>query len=131
MLLLEIIITVLVAIIIGALFYYVFKYAGPWGSFLTFILVLILAGLAAEAWIEPFGPVYWDVAWVPTVFIILLFALLLAAATPPGTRRSRLETSEEVPPETSRGEAAYVAIGGFFWIFLIFLLIAAIWGIFV
>lgn len=121
---LEIILTILLAAVIGVMFYYIFRYRGPWGTFWSFLLILILAGLAAEAWITPMGPVAWGVAWIPTIFVILLFALLLAAAAPPRpARRIR-----EPVPETEE-EAAVIALSGFFWIFMIFLLVAVIWGI--
>jgi hypothetical protein len=127
---LQILLTIIVAVLIGILFYYVFRKAGPWGKFWTFILVLILAGLAAAAWIPPVGPVFWDIAWIPVVFVILLFALLMAAATPP--ERVERETTE-VPPENLPVEeraSVSVLLSAFFWIFIVFLFFAAIWGIF-
>ena len=68
---LEILFAIAAAILIGVLFYYVFKAAGPWGSFWTFLLILILAGLATAAWIQPFGPVIYDIVWVPILLVIL------------------------------------------------------------
>jgi len=126
---LEILLTILTALLIGVLFYYVFKTTGPWGSLWTFLLILVIAGLASAAWIEPVGPVVYDVAWVPVLFVILLFALLLAAATPlypERTERAEIEAGAE-PPER---ENAAVALGMFFWIFILFFLGIAIWGIF-
>lgn len=123
---LEILLTILIAVVIGILFYYIFRSRGPWGSFWSFLLILILAGLAAEAWIEPVGPVGWGVAWVPTIFVILLFALLLAAAAPPRPER---RITEPVPD--TEEEATVIALSGFFWIFMIFLLGVVIWGLFV
>ena len=110
------------ALFIGVIFYYVFKSSGPWGSFWSFLLILILAGIAANAWITPVGPYYQGVTWFPVLFVILLFALLIAAATPP--RRTRIEAEVEEPEEP-----AAVALGGFFWVLMIFLLIAAVWGL--
>ncbi len=126
---LEIILTIIAAILIGILFYYVFKSTGPWGSLWTFMLILILAGLAAEAWITPVGPIYYDVAWLPTLFVILLFALLLAAASP-STKRE-IEYTEATGTEPPATNAATIALGIFFWFLLIFLFIAVMWGIFV
>ena len=123
---LEILLTILVAVFVGVLFYYAFKSTGPWGSLWSFLLILIIAGLAAEAWIEPVGPVVWDVAWVPTLFVILLFALLLAAATPSYRETTEVEAGTE-PPER---DSAAVALGIFFWIFILFFFGIAIWGIF-
>ncbi len=127
MTIINIVFTILAAIFIGTLFFYVFKFAGPWGTLWSFLLILIAAGLAAAAWVEPVGPVYYDVAWFPIIFVIVAFALLLAAVTPPNSRRG-LEYAEE-GSETLKEETPYVALSGFFWIFLTLLIFAAIWGI--
>jgi hypothetical protein len=121
MLFTEILFAIIGAVLIGVLFYYIFKVSGPWGSFWSFLLILVLAGLAAAAWIPPIGPVFYDFAWLPTLFVILMFALLIAAATP----SSRELETEPTPTE----ERAAIALGGFFWFFLILLAIAAIAGL--
>ena len=124
----QIFLTIIVAALVGVLFYYIFKKAGPWGTFWSFLLILILAGVAAAAWIPPVGPIYQDVAWIPVLFVILLFALLLAAATP-GRRRGR---PPEAPPPEKYGRGAFtaiVALGVFFWLFIFFLFLAAILGV--
>jgi hypothetical protein len=120
--LLEILTIVFAAIVIGSLFFFVFKTAGPWGSFWIFILILILAGLAAAAWVKPFGPVYWNVSWVPVLFVILLFSFFLAALTPPKPERNIIQGSE---PKV----AAMFTLSFFFWFFIVFLLGAVIWGV--
>lgn len=125
---LEIILVIVAAILVGTLFYYVFKISGPWGSFWTFLLILILAGLAAEAWVTPFGPVFYDVAWFPTIFVILIFALILAAASPSARRDVDTNTATTEPRTTS---PAAVAFSVFFWFLLMFLFIAVIWGVFI
>ncbi|MFW6222112.1 MAG: hypothetical protein ACOC3T_00725 [Bacteroidota bacterium] len=133
---LEALLVIIAAVAIGALFYFVFKSTGPWGTFWTFLLVLILAGLVAEAWITPFGPVYYGIAWVPTLFVIILFALLLAAATPSRREEHIIEEKEtRLPPGESRrareaGEATAAVVGIFFWFLIIFLFVAAFWGLF-
>ena len=125
---LQILAIAIVAALVGVLFYYVFKTAGPWGRFWSFVLILILAGIAAAAWIPPLGPVYWDVSWVPVLIVILLFALFLAAATPPRGK-------EKVPPEEHPGPRQYasevVVLNTFFWVFVVLLFIAALFGIIV
>ncbi|MFW5752337.1 MAG: hypothetical protein ACOCW8_03260 [bacterium] len=114
---------IVIALLVGALFYYVFRTAGPWGSFWTILLILLLAGLAAAIWVEPTGPQMYDVAWIPILFVILLFAILLAAATPARSTRN-------LPPETEAElQSDVAAIGGFFWLLLIILAIAVIIGI--
>lgn len=130
---LEIIFTIIGAIIIGVLFYYVFRVTGPWGSLWTFLLVLILGGLATTAWVTPFGPQYNDVAWLSILLIVIFLALLLAAATPPArTRRGPYRSPEERAAEREdiAESSSAAALGLFFYIFIIFLLVAAIVGIF-
>lgn len=127
MVILQIFLIILAALIIGSVFYFLFKSTGPWGSFWIFFLVLMLAGLAAEAWITPIGPVYWDIAWGPVLFVILLFALLMVAAAPPrpGGGIYRPEKMEGMDgPDT-----AIIALSIFFWVFLLFLFGAVLYGI--
>ncbi len=125
---LQVFFTILLALLVGSFFYYIFKYTGPWGSFWTFILILILGGMAAAVWIEPFGPPIYNVAWAPILIVIFLFALFLAAATP-----SRYRTGyqrEESIAEPGEKEAPALAVSAMFWIFLTGLMIAILIGLF-
>ncbi len=124
----QIFFSILLALIVGSFFYYVFKYTGPWGSFWTFVLILILAGVAASAWIEPFGPMFYEIAWAPILVVILIFALFLAAVTPPRYRTKH--PAQENIPEASEEELPVLAISTIFWIFLAALMIAAVIGVF-
>ena len=121
---LGVLLTVLAAVIISAVFYYVFKSTGPWESFWTFLLVLVLAGLAAGLWITPVGPVMWGVAWVPILMAIIIFALLLGAASP---RKEEPVVSNSNRQEPSPRDRKAATIGALFWILLIFLLGIIIW----
>ena len=125
---LQIFFTVLLALLVGSFFYYVFKYTGPWGSFWTFILVLILAGFAASVWIEPFGPPLYNVAWAPILIVILLFALFLAAATPE-RYRTGYHKKENIP-EPGEKDAPVLVLSAIFWVFVAGLLIVSIIGVF-
>jgi len=121
----EILLAIAAAMIIGFFFYSVFKIRGPWGSLWLFMLVLILVGLAAEAWITPIGPEFYGFTWIPTLFVILIFAILIAAASPP-----RREVKADEVDKTDMDESI-IALSAFFWIFIIFLLIAVLAGIWV
>ncbi len=123
----EVLLTILAAVFIGLIFAFALNVRGPWGSFWTFLLILILAGFVAELWITPFGPVYNGFAWFSTLFFILLFALILAAATPP---RRRTPPPPETEPEPGV-EAPAVALTVFFWIMLIFFFVAILWALFI
>ncbi|MFD2515214.1 hypothetical protein ACFSRY_15175 [Pontibacter locisalis] len=125
----------LIAFIVGAVFYFLFKSKGPWGSFWTFFLVVLLGVSLAYVWVRPFGPVYWGVAFFPLLFIGLLFALLLAAATPPGRNRNATrrgyspgtpeDGQSEISPEDDR-----TVLGIFFWTAVILFAALLIAGIF-
>jgi K+ transporter len=121
---LGVLLTVMAAIIVSVLFYYVFKSTGPWENFWIFLLILTLAGLAAGFWIAPVGPVMWGIAWVPILIVIIIFALLLGAASPRQQERT-VTNSENGEPAPQDRKAA--TIGALFWILLIFLLGAIVW----
>lgn len=111
-----------IAVVIGLLFHFAFRRTGPWGSFWSFFLILFLGVWMVSIWATPVGPVYWDVAWFDFIFIGLLIALLMAAATPPNVHR----------PITEAEAAAegVVAIGIFFWFLIIMFISAIIIGLF-
>lgn len=85
----EIIAIIVVALLITAVFSYGFRSRGPWGTFWTFFLVLLLGIWLVAIWIQPIGPVWYRIAWVDLLFVGLLFALLLAASTPTKGRSYR------------------------------------------
>ncbi|MFW5774204.1 MAG: hypothetical protein ACOCWD_05935 [Tangfeifania sp.] len=116
---LGVLLTVVAAVIISAIFYYALKSTGPWESFWTFMLVLSLAGLAAGLWIAPVGPVIWGVAWVPTLMAIIIFALLLGAASP---RKEEPAVTNSNRPEPAPQDKKAATLGALFWVLLIFIL---------
>lgn len=124
----EVIGIILIALLVGSIFYYGFKTSGPWGSFWSFILIIFLGVLFVDAIAEPVGPLYYGVAWFDLIFVGLIFALLLASATPVRPPRG----NEDIVAEEARSEAGggAVALGIFFWFLLIFFLIATFLGIF-
>lgn len=123
----QILSSLFLALIVGSFFYYIFKYTGPWGSFWSFLLVLILAGFAASVWIEPFGPVLYDVSWAPILVVILIFALLLAATSP--KKATRYKVNEKIIGKEEK-DSQPLALSVVFWLFLIVLLTVALMGVF-
>lgn len=113
-------------LVLIALFASAFDNRGPWDSVLAFFIVLLLATWAGGAWIYPFGPVLWGGVWMPFLVMAVIVAVLLAAAVPPD--RSRYGPPEQIDPE--REEAAALAVlgtlGFFFWILVVFLIIAIV-----
>jgi len=120
----EYLLIILGAVFVGVLFYYVFKMKGPWGTFWSFVIILILAGIAAEQWITPVGPIAYGIAWVPTVFVILLFALLMAAISP----SHKMKIPSDNKSERKEKESTALGLSAAFWVFLIFLLFIIVWG---
>lgn len=131
MLFLEILAIIFLAIFIGSIFYFGFRTSGPWGSFWSFLLVIFFGMWVADIWVEPYGPIYWGVAWIDMLFVGLLLAFILAAASP----RRRLprrgkELSESEMLEAARAEAGGVAaFGVFFWLMLIMFITIGIIGL--
>ena len=84
-------------------------------------------------WITPIGPLWYGVAWVDLIFVAIIFALLLAAATPNyryiETEDQNSETVGYVERNRYSRDSA-VALGAFFWFLLLFFIAAAIIGIF-
>lgn len=123
----EFIILLLIAIVIGSVFYYGFKRRGPWNLLWVF-LILFLVAWAGRLWIAPADPVNWGYAWLPVIFWVLLIALLIAAASPGEDRRTAKgnpDNREEVA-ETG-GKTVF---GIFFWLLLLALTTIIIIGLF-
>jgi len=148
----EVLGAIIVAVVISSIFYFAVDARGPWGSFWTFFVIILLVVWAASLWIVPFGYIYWEIAWIPLFFIGLVIAFLLAAlsSTPPRYRRPLffiglviaflLAALSSTPPRYRRSakgsdvnrdvepERTYAAIGLMFWVFVGFMLIAIIAG---
>jgi hypothetical protein len=120
-----VILTIIIAVVVGIFFYYAFRTSGPWGRLWSFITILILAGLAGSVWVTPVGPSFYDVAWVPAFLVILFVALLLTAAAPP-VRKDRQDTPAERDKEPT--PTVYAVMGLFFYILVFFLFFAILYG---
>lgn len=129
--------TVFVAILISSLFYYAFNARGPWGSFWTFFLVILLIIWAASLWLRPIGPLFWGIAWIPLFFVGLLFALLLASLPSAHNRREDKRgdmIDEEIPVDRAEANRRQdlnrttATISGLLWAFMIILLLIILIG---
>lgn len=130
---LEIIVAVIIALLIGAAFFYGFKIRGPWGSFWTFILVVTLGIILVTAIAEPLGPVWWGITILDMLIIGLLFAVILAAATPGRAdieRHQEYYASKRENKEEDHFETR-VNTGTRFWSMVIFFILLAIIAIFI
>lgn len=141
---LEILLILVIALVIGAIFYYGFGRRGPYGAFWAFLLILFLAGLAGRFWITPAGPVVWGFAWLPLIFWVFIIALLIGAATPTEdeevdpardqerivsrTDATRSARDRRIAEDRAESAGALAVFGIFFWILLLLLIIAIIAG---
>ncbi|MFW5644702.1 MAG: hypothetical protein ACOCZL_02205 [Bacteroidota bacterium] len=114
------------ALVITLFFTHILRIKGPWGSFWTFFLIILLAVVTGEAWVEPMGPYYKDVYWLPPLAVGLVIALLLASTTPSPKTRSRIAEKRK---ESDKKSSA-LALGTFFWFLLIFMLVLVVLGFF-
>ena len=119
---------VLISFVITFIFTYLFKNRGPWGSFWIFFTVILLAVFAADAWIGPVGPYFFnEIYWVPPLATGLLIALLLAATTPSPKTRSEIELQKK---EMAKEEKTVVALSTFFWFLFVIMVLLVIAGLF-
>ncbi|MGZ3900630.1 MAG: hypothetical protein ACXVNM_04385 [Bacteroidia bacterium] len=119
----EIVAAFLMALIITVFFSGVLKHSGPWDAIWLVFITIFLASWAGYLWINPFGPMVMGVSIMPIFVVGLIFAFILAAVTVPKRRVVKdLEIKEDIPSDTK------VAIGIFFWIVLILLVVAIVTG---
>ena len=117
-----------IAFLITLVFTFLFKRTGPWGSFWTFFVIVLLGIMAADFWVGPVGPYFLsEIYWVPPLAVGLLIALLLAATTPSPKTRSELELQQK---EIAKENKATAALGTFFWFLFIALVVLIVIGLF-
>lgn len=133
----EFIAAILIALFFTLLIRLAFKVRGPWGSFWSFALILLLGVWAASLWINPVGPVYFGVAWIPLFFVGLTLALVLAAATPTAQEQEAIAVEQgqshpandaESVSRQRKQDTGMAAISGFFWIMIIVFAVAIVSG---
>lgn len=119
----------LVALFFALLFTFIFaagfRRRGPWASLVLFFVVIFLATWAGGIWLHPIGLPVWGVHWMAFLFVGLVISLVLAAAVP---SRQEAPSIELVDPEQERADrrAALGALGVFFWVLIIALIVAII-----
>jgi len=107
---------IMISVLVMFVFSLLFKDRRPAGGPLLFFLVVFLATWAGQLWIQPVGPMYKGIAWVPLIFISVFFSLFVMALSPRVvTERDEIET-----------EATSFAVGIFFWLVLILLVMAIV-----
>lgn len=113
-----------VAVLITLIFALLLRVRGPWGNIWIFFIIILLSVLIAGIYVQPAGPVYREIYWLPPMVVGILIALLLAATTPSPRTRSILSVKEEEKEdEKKKEEADFYTLGIFFWVLFVFMLI--------
>ncbi|MFP4467176.1 MAG: hypothetical protein ACLFP1_09000 [Candidatus Goldiibacteriota bacterium] len=103
------------ALLFSALFTVVFKRRGPWGSFMTFFLVLFFVTWAIGLRMIGFGPYLFGVInWFPFLFVGLIFALILASLSAEGDKKVEIGSERAKP------------FNVYFWLLVVLLVISII-----
>lgn len=117
---------VLIALVLGVLFALLFGalFNGRDGApgFLFVFLLFFLFAWAGGAWIGPLGPALFGVYWLPGLIVTLLVFLLigaLASSRPP-------QTTREAKAELEAAQATQTALGVFFWVLIVGLIVAVV-----
>jgi hypothetical protein len=110
-----------VGLLLTALFAAIFDARGPWDIWWAFLLIVFLAAWVGGVWVTPFGPTLFEVAWLPFLFVGLIFALLMAAIPP-----TRPRTYGKAVAEARAEETAVTVLSIFFWLLIVLMVIALI-----
>lgn len=103
------------------------KRTGLPDALFLFILVFLFAWVAG-VWVQPIGPVLYDVYWTPFVAAGLLYILLLLALLPPAYHHRRRDVNLETPEAAREPEAKAAVFGIFFWVLALALILAIVAG---
>lgn len=122
MFLASLIVSLIVSVILTAVFVWGFRRKGPWASILAFFIVVFLSSWAGGMWISPFGPTVQNIQWLPFAMVGLITALFLAAAVPNWSTRVRTEVGAQ--PERRRPPVALLS--AYYWVAIILLIVTII-----
>jgi hypothetical protein len=111
--------------VIGLLLYYLFKRPGPWGIFWTSLLILMFGGLGANYLIPPEGSTSLAFAWIPAIFVMILFAVPVAITRPPAEKVWTDDSSEKA---YRRNKMVLIV---FFWTIILFVVGGSLVGLLV
>jgi len=122
----EIIFSLIIALIITVVFALGFKNKGPWGTIWAFFLIIFLAVWAASLWLTPRGPFAIGVAWIPIAFFGIIMALIVSAAVPPSNRET-VQYNHKMDPEAKKA-GKFSTFNTYFWLLMVLLVIAVVFG---
>ncbi len=120
-------IRVLFVFLLAALFTTIFTLGflrrGAWSSALAFFVIVFLTAWATSLWLDAIGPIVFGMYGVPTVFVALAVAALLA------WRHVQRERLHDGPAAEARQERTHeLAFNAVFWTMVIGLFIVILLG---
>jgi len=130
-LLMDFLVALAVALIVGGLFVGLTRRSGPVHGVLWLFLLILLATWAGGIWLQPFGPVVLGVHWfafiVSGVIVVLLLSVFRGFRYHQGLqgRQETLGMLEKMEEDRARKRAAYLSLGVLFW-FLLAVLVTVI-----
>jgi small-conductance mechanosensitive channel len=108
------------AFLLTLLFSKSFRNKGPFGGLLLFFLIIFLSTWSGQLWIHPVTKPIFGVDWGLLIFTAIVFSVMMMALSAPA--------SKSMPHEKPVNQEAGIAIGLFFWILIILLIVAVASG---
>ena len=125
----------LLAVVLAALFFtsvslFAFRHRGPWGSYWSSFVIMMLGLWAAQVWLEPMGLIYGGVAWLPILLAGIYLSVMLipigpAHQDPAGQRE---EVSREAHAKQRKEDRAFRVLNASFWLLLLVFALMVIVG---
>ncbi len=113
-------VALITAFLLTLIFSRSFSSKGPFGGLLLFFLIIFLSTWSGQLWVHPVTTPIWGIDWGLLIFTAIVFSVMMVALSGP------------VPTPTSNeaqvNQEAGIAIGLFFWILIILLVIAVASG---
>jgi len=101
---------------------------GPLAGLLFFFVLLFFAIWAGGLWMAPLGPPVWGAPWLSFLLVALFLFFLFAALTPAAPRPPRRDIKTGKPIMEEADVLASVVMGVFFWLAVIMLIVAIVFG---
>jgi hypothetical protein len=123
----EFLIALTIATVLSVTFALATRSRGGRTGFTWFFLIILMATWAGGVWLQPFGPAFGEIRWMPFLAIGLpfaIFATLFGSRKPPHGRHETLDKLEEIAQERKLEKVTYVTLSAFFWVALLTLLVA-------
>ncbi len=113
-------ISLVVSIVLTAIFAWILGRRGPWSSIFAFFSILFLVTWAGGIWMLPLNAM--TISWVPFIIIALVSSLVLSATVPSWYRR--MGTEPALQPERRKPPVAYLS--PYYWLAITVLVITIV-----